>query len=184
MPKIYVLRLGHRRNRDKRTTTHVGLVARALGCDGIILSGEKDNAIINSLRKVVENWGGPFDIKYAENPLRIIKDWKEKGGIVIHLTMYGINIPDIIDQIRKLYAESKDILVIVGAEKVPRMIYELADYNVAVSNQPHSEIAALGIFLDWLFEGKELTKAFQNARIKIIPHPKGKRIIEIKDQEN
>ena len=33
-------------------------------------------------------------------------------------------------------------MIVVGAEKVPREIYELADYNVAVGSQPHSEVSA------------------------------------------
>ncbi|MBI5355319.1 MAG: tRNA (cytidine(56)-2'-O)-methyltransferase, partial [Candidatus Aenigmarchaeota archaeon] len=35
---IAILRLSHRVGRDDRTTTHVGLAARALGAEKIILS--------------------------------------------------------------------------------------------------------------------------------------------------
>ena len=38
-PRVTVLRLGHRRERDKRITSHLGLTARAFGADQIVLSG-------------------------------------------------------------------------------------------------------------------------------------------------
>ena len=52
----------------------------------------------------------------------------------------------IIEEIIKNLDE--DILFIVGAEKVPPWVFELADYNIAVGNQPHSEIAALAIAMN------------------------------------
>jgi len=39
-PEVAVLRLGHRPGRDERMTTHVGLTARALGADRVVLAGE------------------------------------------------------------------------------------------------------------------------------------------------
>ncbi|MCC6052717.1 MAG: tRNA (cytidine(56)-2'-O)-methyltransferase, partial [Desulfurococcaceae archaeon] len=42
MRKIYVLRYGHRPERDKRVTTHVALVARAFGASGFILGDVVD----------------------------------------------------------------------------------------------------------------------------------------------
>ena len=38
MQEIYILRLGHRPERDKRITTHVALTARAFGAKGIFVS--------------------------------------------------------------------------------------------------------------------------------------------------
>ena len=40
--------------------------------------------------------------------------------------MYGEKINDVQNQLRK----EEKMLVVVGAEKVPREIYELADYNI------------------------------------------------------
>ncbi|MEM3184417.1 MAG: tRNA (cytidine(56)-2'-O)-methyltransferase, partial [Candidatus Hadarchaeales archaeon] len=65
----------------------------------------------------------------------------------------------------------------VGAAKVPAEVFELADYNVAIGNQPHSEVAALAVFLDRLFEGKELERDFPNWKLKIIPSERGKHLI-------
>jgi tRNA (cytidine56-2'-O)-methyltransferase len=90
--------------------------------------------------------------------------------------MYGINIDDAAKRLRK---ESK-VLVIIGAEKVPREAYDLADYNVAIGNQPHSEIAALAIFLDRMFGGKQLKKELTGGRLKIVPAERGKQVRENK----
>lgn len=100
-----------------------------------------------------------------------MKGWK---GKTVHLTMYGEPLNDKIGILRK----EKDLLVIVGAEKVPSEVYRTADFNISVSGQPHSEVAALAVFLDSLFEGKELEKQFKNAKLKIIPQAHGKRIEE------
>jgi len=169
--KVWVLRLGHRRGRDPRLTTHVALTARALGCDGIILSGEKDDSIIENINEVVKNWGNHFEVKYEKNWRNIINNWK---GRTVHLTMYGLPIQDKIDEIKKL----KNILVIVGSEKVLSDVYHLSDWNLAVTNQPHSEVAALAIFLDRLFKGRGLKKKFKDAKIKVVPQKKGKKTIK------
>ncbi len=166
---IVVLRLGHRKERDKRITTHVGLVARAFGADGIIITGEYDENVLKSIKDVVERWGGPFFVEYRQDWKNVIKEWK---GSVVHLTMYGIPIDQVIERIR----QEKDVLVVVGAEKVPREVYELADFNVAIGNQPHSEVAALAIFLDRYFKGEELRKEF-HGKLKIVPQERGKKVV-------
>ena len=87
--------------------------------------------------------------------------------------MYGINLPNIIDKIRKKI----NLLVVVGSEKIPGEVYDLCDIQVAVGNQPHSEISALSIFLDWYQKGEELKKEF-SGKIKVIPQSKGKKTEE------
>lgn len=171
--KIYVLRIGHRPDRDKRITTHVALVARAFGAHGFILAGVVDDKVMVSIRKVLHNWGGSLFIAQGIDPLKYIKIWRKLRGLIVHLTMYGICIDKVIDEIRN---SGRDILVIVGAEKVPRYIYEEADYNIAIGNQPHSEVAALAIFLDRYYMGRELYFTYEGARIVIVPSPKGKKV--------
>ena len=173
MPGIVVLRLGHRVGRDQRSTTHVALVARAYGADRIIISGERDDALVERVRRVAETWGGSFEAEYRSDWRRVIRGW---SGLTVHLTMYGVNLPDIIGEIREKWRES-DLLVIVGGEKVPGEVYRLVDYNVAVTHQPHSEIAALATFLDWLQEGKELSREFPGARLRVIPQRHGKKVV-------
>ncbi len=173
--KIYVLRIGHRPKRDKRITTHVGLVARAFGADGIFIDSN-DEKVKRSLMKVTELWGGPFHVEVGVNPYNLIRNWKEKGGEIVHLTMYGLSLLDVINEIKR---SRKDKLVIVGAEKVPKDYYLLADWNVAVGHQPHSEVAALAIFLEKLTNGWVFEAEFEDSKIKIIPTAKGKRIVKV-----
>jgi tRNA (cytidine56-2'-O)-methyltransferase len=172
---MYVLRIGHRIERDKRVTTHVGLVARAFGAKGIFfVNAEKE--IKEKIDEVTNFWGGPFKTEIIEeNWLKFIIDWKKENGIVVHLTMYGLPINDRIKEIRK---EEGKKLVVVGAEKVPRELYEISDYNVSITSQPHSEIAALAIFLDRFYMGKEISLRFSGAKMNIIPTERGKKIVE------
>jgi tRNA (cytidine56-2'-O)-methyltransferase len=170
MNEIIILRLGHRRDRDKRITTHCALVARAFLAKKMYYSGDRDEKIEEKIRKVVENFGGSFEIEYVEDWKELIKNFE---GIKVHLTMYGIPLLKKIEEIKK----NKKILVIVGSEKVPREVYDLADYNISITNQPHSEVAALAIFLDKFFESKEFFYKFENAKIEIIPQERGKRVI-------
>ena len=88
--------------------------------------------------------------------------------------MYGEIINSIIDEIKK----EEQILVVVGAEKVPREVYDLADYNVAIGNQPHSEISALAVLLDRVLDGKQFLKKHVNAQREIIPMKKGKNVLD------
>ncbi|MHC1589292.1 MAG: RNA methyltransferase, partial [Methermicoccaceae archaeon] len=52
--------------------------------------------------------------------------------------------------------------------KVPREVYELSDYNVAVGNQPHSEVAALAVMLDRLLP-HATERTFEDAMLEIEP---------------
>lgn len=167
-----MLRLGHRPERDKRVTTHVGLVGRALGASGMLLASD-DKGIARSINEVTKRWGGDFFVQTGVKWREELKKWKQEGGKVCHLTMYGENILDVIDEIRE---EANRIMVVVGAEKVPYDIFDAADWNIAVGNQPHSEIAALALFLDYLQQGKELKTKFEHAELEIVPKRKGKEV--------
>ncbi|GCC11156.1 tRNA 2'-O-methylase [archaeon] len=165
---IVILRLGHRPVRDKRITTHVALTARAFGAQGIILT-EEDRNIVESVEKVVENWGGDFFIRVEKDWRLVIKSWQ---GIKIHLTMYGMPIQKVISKID----QEKDILVIVGAEKVPGEVFRLVDYNIAIGNQPHSEVSALALFLDRLTQGNWLNKEIRG-KLRVIPSEREKKVV-------
>lgn len=172
MRKVCVLRIGHRAFRDRRVTTHVGLAARAFGADGMYLTGQ-DPGVVESLRDVAARWGGSFFIRDRVSWKGCIRRWKERGGAVVHLTMYGIPMRDVLDEIR----ERDDILVVTGAEKVPGEIYGLADYNVSVTSQPHSEVSGVAVFLDHLFQGRELDRSYPDAELRVIPSGAGKRTV-------
>ena len=174
--EIHVLRLGHRLPRDERITTHVALVSRAFGADEITYSGQHDSSLESAVSRIAENWGGTFRISYGKNFIKVIKEYKKKGFAVLHLTMYGIPLPELKGSIN-----SGKILVVVGAERVPKDVYELSDYNIAVTSQPHSEVAALAIVLDRLQKGKELERDFERkfkGKIKVRPNEKGKTVLK------
>ena len=173
MPEIVVLRIGHRPERDQRVTTHVGLAARALGAKGMYLAAD-DKGVVRSITDVVERWGGDFFIEDKVSWKRCIREWKESGGCVVHLTMYGERFLDREEEIKS----REKILVVVGAEKVPGELYGLADYNRGITGQPHSEISSLAVFLDHLFSGAELGHEFPGAAIRVVPSPLGKHTEE------
>lgn len=159
---IKVLRLGHRAGRDDRISTHVGLTARQWGAEEIVYSGEKDSSMISSLEDIIDRWGGSFDVKYREDWRPVIRDF---DGLTVHLTMYGEEIDEKQEDI-EADLTGDDLLVVVGAEKVPRWVYNNVDYNISVGNQPHSEIAALAVFLDRVSDIKE---DFEGADIEVVP---------------
>jgi len=177
MKNITVLRLGHRTARDKRISTHCGLVARALGAQKIVYCGERDDSLIESVRKVVEKWGGKFKALPAGNWKKWLVARKKSGALIVHLTMYGLPFEDKIVEIKQTLKEKpkREIVVVVGAEKVPGEVYKLANYNLGVTNQPHSEVAALAIFLFALVEKQAPT--FGGAKLKIVPQERGKKVI-------
>ncbi len=166
---IQVLRLSHRLRRDPRISTHVALVARAFGASKIYYSGQHDSSLEDSVNKITKHWGGPFEIEYIKDYLNLIKNKKKKGFYIVHLTCYGLELQKEIQKIR----EKKNILVVVGSEKVPPEIYKLADLNLSISSQPHSEVSSLSTFLYEYFNRKFPT--FKNLKIKIIPQPHGKK---------
>ncbi|MFB6241440.1 MAG: tRNA (cytidine(56)-2'-O)-methyltransferase [Candidatus Nanosalina sp.] len=161
---IKVLRLGHRLGRDDRISTHVGLTARQWGADEIVFSGEKDEGILESQEDIIDRWGGDLEIRYEENWKDEIKDFE---GLKVHLTMYGEKINEKEEKLKEEF-EEEDLLVVVGAEKVPRWVYTQVDYNISVGNQPHSEIAALAVFLDRI-KNREIKEDFEDAEIEVEP---------------
>jgi len=181
MPRVVVLRWGHRPQRDARLTSHVALAARAFGAAGLILSDTIDPKIKDSIEKVTREWGGPFFFEMGTPWKRAVNSWKAKGGLVVHLTAYGENV-ETSNAIEKIKTSGKDVLVIVGSQKVPGIFFSetVSDLNVAIGNQPHSECASLAVFLDRLFDGKELTRRFENTHFKILPQARGKKIVNEK----
>ncbi|MFH1450747.1 MAG: tRNA (cytidine(56)-2'-O)-methyltransferase [archaeon] len=165
--QVSIFRLEHRAVRDKRISTHVALVARAFGASVIYYSGDKDSEMEKSVMSIVTSWGGPFEIKHVTGYRKFIKEFK---GQKIHLTMYGLPYKS---ELKKLDKKT-DKLIIVGGGKVPFEVYEMADRNVAVTSQPHSEVAALGIFLEHLNGQK---KTFTNAKQVIKPQACGKEVV-------
>lgn len=169
-----MLRLGHRIVRDARASSHLFLAARALGADGVIYTGQRDRTIEATVQKVTKAWGGSFEVTYRPQAAGVLQEWKARGGALIHLSMYGLPLQTVVDGIR---VSPADKLVVVGGAKVPRSVFDAADWNVAVTSQPHSEISALSLFLHELFEGRELGKPFDGAELRVVPQVRGKKIL-------
>lgn len=178
--KINVLRLDHRHKRDARITTHVCLTARAFGASKVIISGDEDHKLMENVKDVSKRWGGDFEVDYRKNSENLMDECKNNGGEVVHLTMYGSQVQDVISEIRE---SPKDKLIVVGGSRVPTKVYKQADWNVSITTQPHSEVSSLAVFLHMLFEGNELFKEFEGGKMKVIPTAEGKRVI-INNKEN
>jgi tRNA (cytidine56-2'-O)-methyltransferase len=173
--KTSVLRLGHRPQRDKRLSTHLLLAARAFGANDALYSGTRDPGLEESVRKIVRDWGGDFSVGYEANWRRVVREW---DGGVAHLTMYGLPVQDVV---REMEGYERPMLVVVGGPKVPGDMFALADWNVSVTLQPHSEVSALAVFLHILQRGEELSREYPSARLRIVPSARGKELIVSKD---
>lgn len=170
---INVLRLDHRLKRDSRITTHVCLTSRAFGASKIYLSGEKDEKLMKNVKDVANRWGGSFELEYKKNPMNLIDEWKNNKGEVIHLTMYGSQVQNVIEDIKK---SDKDKLIVVGGSRVPTKVYKNANWNVSITNQPHSEVSSLAVFQHMLMDGKEFDLNFDDAIFEVVPTSEGKKV--------
>ena len=150
--------------RDQRMTTHVALTARALGADEVWVDRE-DAQLEARVADVVERFGGPFDIRTGVSLRGSIRRWE---GTVVHLTMYGEPLDETLPRISR----NRDLLVVVGSEKVPGDLFGRAGFNIAVGNQPHSEVAALAVFLDRFLQGEGLKRRFLG-RLEVQPSARG-----------
>lgn len=170
--KIEVLRLNHRIGRDPRTSTHVALTARSFGATKIYYSGDKDSTLEESVNKITEKFGGPFEIEHVKDAITLIKEKKKLKFLVVHLTMYGNDFKNY-----KTRFKNRDLLIIVGGEKVEPEFYDLANFNLSITNQPISEVSALGVFLYDLFGYR---KNIKGAKLKIIGRKKGKLLKQLR----
>ena len=170
---IRVLRIGQRYVRDQRTLTHLCLVSRALGAESIYLE-DAEKEVLTTLEGVNKTWGGDFQAFLGASWRNVVREAKKEGRSVVHLTMYGMPIQAVLPELRRL----DKVLVVVGGPKVPGGVYRAADYNVAVTSQPHSEVAALAILLHEMQSGEELKRTFGKSKLRILPDPRGKRVVE------
>ena len=175
--RVDVLRLGYRRGRDPRITTHLALVARALGSDGFLLAGDDDQEMFDNLNSVSERFGGELETEHVSG-LGHLKKHVENGGVAVHLTMYGEPFRQAIPKIRR----DRPLIIVVGGAKVPGDVYKICQHNVAVGNQPHSEVAALALFMDAWFGESGSERSFKDARLVIEGVNGGKLVHDSEDE--
>jgi len=171
--KPHVLRIGHRLERDKRVTTHVALTARAFGASGLTLH-RPDSRVVATVEDVVQRFGSDFSISTTTHPRVVARDW---CGKVVHLTMFGTPLAEVAPLLRN----ERELLVIVGAERVPRWVFDVADFNVAVGSQPHSEVAALAILLAEL--NPRWAQPPLDGDLQIIPNVERRRLAAIPSED-
>jgi tRNA (cytidine56-2'-O)-methyltransferase len=177
--------------RDRRVTSHLALVARAFGASRIIIAGDRDSTLNHTVDTIVNQWGGEFNIEkrpFADWKI-IITEWKESGGKILHLTMYGENLltfekSESFHRLQEDPIQRTKLLIVVGGKKVPGKVFHLANWNIGIGNQPHSEVSALAVFLDHLMPNM-LQQKFAGAKHQIVPSLEGKKkYIEAKKHEN
>src|SRR2546426_11127984 len=87
---IRVLRVGHRFVRDDRTLTHLCLVSRALGAEGIYPE-EAEAELVQRVRDANESWGGSFEVTVGTPCVGVVQAAGKEGSKVVHLTMHGLS---------------------------------------------------------------------------------------------
>lgn len=167
---VEVLRLGHRPGRDPRLTTHVALTSRAFGARAVHIE-PPDPKLAERVRAATARFGGGFKVEGVRAWRPFLKAWP---GTSVHLTMYGEDLDEVAPRI---LASPAPFLLVVGGPKVPKEVYDLSTFNVAVTHQPHSEVAALAVALDRLL-GTPRQEAREGAQLRVLPHPRGKRVVD------
>ena len=179
---VIILRLGYRLGRDPRITTHLALVARALGANKFLFSGDEDKRLSENISSVNERFGGEMVVGHLKSPMAWLKKFVREGvdgslpGTAVHLTMYGAPYQNVTPTIRR----DRPLVVIVGGAKVPSEVFQISQYNLAVGNQPHSEVAALALFLDGWYGTGSISRKMDGGELIINPSNHGKDVTDNK----
>jgi tRNA (cytidine56-2'-O)-methyltransferase len=167
-PSVSVLRVGHRVGRDPRLTTHLALAARAFGAERMYLE-PSDPELAGRVAALVRGWGGEFEVVGVRDWKRVVRS---SGALVVHLTMYGLPLERVLPRIRR----APKVLLVVGGAKVPPELFRIADVNVGVGHQPHSEVAAVAVVLERL-RGVPGPVRLRHARRVVVPQARGKKVV-------
>lgn len=179
---VTILRIGHRIKRDNRITTHLVLVARSFGAARMVIAGDEDKNLLKTVDKVNSEWGGSFQLMIIpyDQWKTFLLSWRNvKHNKIVHLTMYGENLPifeksrDFIN-LKNHPSDLSNLLIVVGGKKIPGKVFHYADWNIAITNQPHSEVSSLAVFLDHL-NTDALQTRFSNPLKEISPSIEGKK---------
>ena len=174
--------MGYRLGRDPRITTHLALVARALGANRFLFSGDEDERLAENIGSVNQRFGGNMLVEHVKSPMAWLRKFVGEGmdgnppGIAVHLTMYGASYRSVTPTI----CRDRPLVIIVGGAKVPAEVFQVAQYNLAVGNQPHSEVAALALFLDGWSGTGSTERVLDGGELIINPSNTGKDVTDTK----
>lgn len=146
------------------------LASRAFGANAVIFT-TTDKKSMNKMKRLCQSvskeWGGTFNIQFISNWKTFIP--KKKNYKSIYLTRYGIGITEKEYELRTY----KNILLILSVSENIKELYNIADFNISITHQPHTIISAIVAFLSVYYHGRELALHFENAEYKIIPEVHG-----------
>ena len=74
------------------------------------------------------------------------------------------------------------MVIVVGGTKVPGEVFRLANYNISIGNQPHSEVAALGVFLESMIGQIDESTHFQGGEIQVVPSLDRKKVMTMEEE--
>ena len=110
--------------------------------------------------------------------MSLLRGASKEGTTIVHLTMYGEPAAEAIPRIPL----DRDAIIVVGGSKVPGEVFRISDYNVSIGSQPHSEVAALAVFLNsWIGPIDEESR-FSGGEFTIVPSERNKIVISHEEE--
>ena len=150
--------------------------ARAFGASNVTFASPKNGRLIKYFKSLNRRWGGTFSVDFTNNWREFLKT--KKNYKIVYLTRYGVPINKV-EYTLKTY---KNILIIVTITEAAKNLYQMADFNVSITTQPHAATSAVAVFLHHFFEGRELSLHFENAQYKIVPEERRVHVEKTKQQ--
>ena len=151
------------------------LTARALGAAEMIFTQEKDPRIPRYVNRLEKNWGGKFEASFVKSYKETLKNATNYKKV--YLTRYGVPL----NKLTYTLNTYKNIMLIVSSKEVPpKILNDLTDFNVSITNQPHCSVASIAVFLHDFYRGRELAMHFENAKYKVIPKEHGISVEKIR----
>lgn len=156
-----------------QSNSELCLVARAFGAAGVTFSSRKDQRLIKYMQQTNNKWGGSFAVDFESNYMKMLG--QESSYKKVYLTRYGVPLQDIIGTLRTY----KNLLLIVTEKETFDPAYARSDFNVSITDQPHSSTSAIAVFLHEFYSGRELAMHFENARYKVVPSEQGAHVEKV-----
>ena len=156
--------------------TDLCLIARAFGASGIVFTSNDKKLAAKSqrfCRDICDKWGGSFSVSFTNSWKDYIKS--KRNYKTIYLTRYGIPIR----QAEYALRTYKNMLIIVSFSEKIKELYDIADFNISITSQPHTMASSMTALLRTYYRDRELSMHFENAKYKIIPEQHGIHIDKI-----